>query len=154
MKNSLKKLLALVLVLAMALCFAACGDDKDDDKSKNDENGTKIETSKNDTGAEEQIEAYLRMQQDQLDEIIDTLEEQGIETKIYADGSSLVYEYKLGFEVPRDGIAQFEEGIKSSESQLEGAADMIFDECAAVEEVVYVYYDINNTKLCEISFNN
>ena len=103
--------------------------------------------------AEKQIEAYIALQQDDLDEVIDELKEQGVDAKFYAEGSSLVYEYTLGFDVPAEGIAQFEENIKSSEADLKAANEIVFSECSAVEEVVYIYYDIDGTKLCELSFS-
>lgn len=144
MKKTLKKLFALVLVLSMAFCFAACEDKKE---------VTKEVTKEIDKGAEEEIEAYLALQQEELDEVIEGLRQQGIETKIYAEDSSLVYEYTFGFDVPEDSIEAFDEGIQASKAELSSSSEIVFNECASVEEIVYVYYDIDGTKLSEVSID-
>ena len=137
MKNSLKKLFALVLVLSMAFCFAACGEEK------------KVESVDDD--AQEKIEAYLDSQQEDIDAAIEAIKAQGIDTKVYAKDSALVYEYKINQDIPESSIADFEARVEDTRSELENSAKEVFDECEAVEEVVYIYYDVDGTKLCELT---
>ena len=153
MEKLFKKIVLLGLALLMLVCFTACVDDQDNfDVDTADTTVEKVEMSSKDEKAEKEIKAYIAIQQSELDEAIKTLKEQGIDLEISVDGSSLVYEYKLGFSVPQESIKQMEEGIKSSESTLREASDTIFSECKAVEEMVYIYYDAEDTLLCELSF--
>ena len=138
MKNSLKKLLALVLVLSMAFCFAACDDEK------KTENSTP-------NSAEEQIQAYIDSQQEDIDAAIEAIKAQGEDVKVYAKDSALVYEYKINQDIPESSIADFEASVEDTRSELESSAKEVFDECEAVEEVVYIYYDVDGTKLCELT---
>ena len=151
MKKSIKSLILLLVVAVMAFGMVGCGETISTEPETKGETPTQVSAGEND--AQKEIEAYIATQREEIDETIKSYSEQGIDMKLYAEGSSLVYECSVGFTVPDDSIADIEKNLKeSSDSELSDAADLIFGECAAVKEVVYAYYDASGTLLCKMTY--
>ena len=135
-----------MLVLVMAVCvFAACDSKKD---GKTDETAATVNEN---AEAEEAINEYLDGQREEIDASIEAYKSQGIDLDVYADGDALVYECVIGATFADDQLSYVKESLTAELDAF--PADAIFDECEAIQSIKIVYYDANNTKLCEKTFS-
>ena len=113
MKKSIK-VLVCALVAVLALAFTGCGK-----KADAVENGTKA------NGLYATIQDYIDsdLVQEQMKTLMDSMDGSGMEMKMFAEGDTLVYEYRYTDIEKMDGMAEaLEEGLEAQASTFTSTA--------------------------------
>lgn len=101
-----------------------------------------------------EIEKYIQSAMEQgFDKTLEEYKAQGINLKLYSDGNSLVYDCTVDVTLTDEEIAQLKPSLIESLSGFDKNAQMIFEECSAVQSVKVGYYDNTRKLIYTTTFN-